>query len=74
MVAIAEFSLNNLTDSLNSKAKMTGQTGDNGIKYVEIMVPLKYLSTLELLLINSEINLILTWSENCVIVSTYVTN
>ena len=38
------------------------------------MVPLKYLSnfqkTLEMLLINSEINLILTWSKNCVIVST----
>ena len=38
------------------------------------MVPLKYLSnfwrTLELPLINFEINLILTWPENCVIVST----
>ena len=35
------------------------------------MVPLKYLSTfwrnLEMSLINCEINLILTWSENCVI-------
>ena len=38
------------------------------------MVPLKYLSnfwrTLEMSLINCEINLILTWSANCVVVST----
>ena len=43
---------------------MTGQTGNNGIKNVEIMVPLKYLSnfwrTLEMSLINSEITLLLT--------------
>ena len=42
------------------------------------MVPLKYLSnfwrTLKMLLINCEINLILTWSTNCVIVSTNVAN
>ena len=41
---------------------------------VEIMVPLKYLSslwrTLEMPLVNCEMNLILTWSSNCVIVST----
>ena len=47
-------------------------------KNVEIMVPLKYLSnfwgTLELPLINCEINLILTWSTNYVIVSTNVAN
>ena len=30
---------NNLADSLNFKAKMTGQTGDDGTKNVEIMVP-----------------------------------
>ena len=45
---------------------------------VEIMVPLKYLSnfwrTLELSLINCEINLTLTWSTNCVIVSSNVAN
>ena len=38
------------------------------------MIPLKYLSnfqrTLEMRLINCEVNLILTWSENCVIVCT----
>ena len=40
-------------------------------KDVEIMVPLKYLSnfwrTLEMPLINCEVNLILTWSSTCVI-------
>ena len=34
----------NLTDSFNFEAKITGQTGDNGTKDVEIMVPLKYIS------------------------------
>ena len=76
--AIVNFSENNLTDSFNFKAKMTGQTEDNGTKRVEIMVPLKYLSnfwrTLEMPLINLEINLILTWSTNCVIVSINVAN
>ena len=47
-------------------------------KNAEIIVPLKYLSnfwrTLEMPLINCEINLILTWSTNCVIVSTNVAN
>ena len=42
------------------------------------MVLLKYLSnfwrTLEMTLINCEVNLILTWSENCVIFSTNVSN
>ena len=42
------------------------------------MIPLKYLSnfwrTLEIPLINCEVNLILTWSVNCVIVSTNVAN
>ena len=57
---------------------MTGQTGDYGTKNVEIMVRLKYLSnfrrTLEMPLINGEINLILTWSTNCVFASTNVAN
>ena len=42
------------------------------------MVPLAYLSvfwrSLELPLINCEVNLILTWSANCVFVSTNVVN
>ena len=58
--------------------KKRGQTGDNGIKDVEVMVPLKYSSnfrrTLEMPLVNCEINLILTWSANCVIVSTDAVN
>ena len=57
---------------------MTGQTGDDGTKNVEIIVPLSYLSifwrSLELPLINCEINLVLTWSANCVSVSTNVAN
>ena len=38
--AIVNFNENNLTDSFNFKVKMTGQTGDNGIKNIEIIVPL----------------------------------
>ena len=57
----------------NLKVKLTGQTGDNDTKDVEIMVPLKYLSnfwrTLEMPLINCEVTLDLNWSENCVIVA-----
>ena len=57
---------------------MTGRTGDDGTKDVEIMVPLKCLSnfwrTLEMPLISLEINLILTWSANCVIVPTNIAN
>ena len=53
------------------KQKITGSTGDYGTKTVQIMVPLKYLSnfwrTLEMPLINCKINLILTWSVNCVV-------
>ena len=53
------------------KQKITGITSDNGTKNVEIIVPLKYLSnfwrTLEISLINCEINLILTWPGNCLL-------
>ena len=59
---ITEFTEGNLTDSFNFKLKITGKTGNNGTKNVEIMVPLKYLSnfwtTLEMPLINCEVNLI----------------
>ena len=68
---IVVFTRNNLTDSFNFKVKFTGQTGNNETKGVEIMVPLKYLSnfwrTLEMPLINCEVNLILTWSSTCVL-------
>ena len=37
--AIVNFTNNNLTDSFNFKVKMAGQTGDNGTKNVEIIVP-----------------------------------
>ena len=61
---IVGFNGANASDSFNFK--VTGQTDDDGkIINVEIMVPLKYLSNfwrtlLEMLLINCEINLILT--------------
>ena len=62
----------------NLKVKLTGQTGDNGTKNVEIMVPLKYLSNfwiiLEMPLINCEITLDLNWSGNCVKVVTNIAN
>ena len=72
--AITFFTENNRTDSFDFKAKITSQTGDNGTKNVGIMAPLKYLSnfwrTLEMPLINCQVNLILTWSSTSVIVST----
>ena len=76
---IVDFNGANGTYSFNFKTKMTGQAGDDGeINNVEIMVPLKYLinfwRTLEMTLINCEINLILTWSANCVIIYTDVAN
>ena len=64
----------NLTDSesFKYKLKISGKTPNNGnTKDVEIIVPLKYLSnfwrTLEMPLINCEVNLELTWSKDCVI-------
>ena len=67
---------NNIADSesLKFKVKITGKTPDDGnTKDVEIIVPLKYLSnfwkTLEMPLINCEVNIILTWSKDCVIFS-----
>ena len=76
---IIDFNRDNATDSFNFKTKITGQTDNNGrINNVEIMVPLKYSSnfwrTLEMPLINCEIELILTWSANCVIIYTDVAN
>ena len=60
------------TESFKYKVKITGKTPAVGnTKDVEIIVPLKYLSnfwrTLEMPLINCEVNLILTWSKDCVI-------
>ena len=58
--------------SFKSKIKITGKTPNDGnTKDVEIIVPLKYLSnfwrTLEMPLINCEVNLILRWSKDFVI-------
>ena len=75
---IVDFNGANATDSFNLKTKITSQTDNNGRIDVEIMVPLKYLSnfwrTLEMPLINCEVNLILTWSADCVIIYTNVAN
>ena len=62
------------SESFKFKAKITGKTPAAGnAKDAEIIVPLKYLSnfwrTYEMQLINCEINLILTWSKDCVITS-----
>ena len=69
----------NATDLLNFKTKITGQTANGWRKgNVEIMVSLKYLSnfwrTLEIPLINCEVELILTCSAGCVIIYTDVAN
>ena len=72
------FADGNLTDLFNFKLKITGRTGNNGTKDVEIMVPLKYLSNfwriLEMPLINCEVNIILTWSSTCVLIATNTPN
>ena len=61
--------------SIDYKTSITGKFGDNNRtkENVKIVVPLKYLSNfwraLDMPLINCEVSLILTWSENCVITS-----
>ena len=61
------------SESFKSKIKITGKTtaAANTKEDVEIIVLLKYLSnfwrTLEMPLINCEVNLELTWSRDCVI-------
>ena len=60
------------SESFKSKVKITGKTPNDGnTKDVEIIVPLKDLSnfwrTLEMSLIICEVNLILTWSKDCVV-------
>ena len=62
------------SESFKSKVKITGKTPNNGnTKDVEIIVPLKYLSnfwrTLEMPLINCEVNLFLIWSKDCVVIN-----
>ena len=62
---IIDFINTNTTHSFKFKTKITGQANNDGeINGIEIMVPLKYLSnfwrTLEISLINCEVELILT--------------
>ena len=62
------------SESFKFKIRITGKTPAAGnTKDVEIIVPLKYLRnfwrTLEMLLINWEVNLILTLPKDCVISS-----
>ena len=72
--AIVDFNVANATtDSFKIKEKITGKTGNGGTKKVKIIAPLDYLSnfwrTLEMPLVNCDINLDLNWSKNCVIVA-----
>ena len=64
---------NHNSKSLKYKQKITTPVGDNGRKNVKIMVSLTHLShfwrNIEMLLINCDISLILTWSTNCVLLS-----
>ena len=61
--------------SFDYKTSITGKLEGNNVEKddVEIVVPLKYLSnfwrTVDIPLINCEVSLTLTWSENCVITS-----
>ena len=64
---------NNNSVSFKFKEKIIDQTGEDGSTNAEIMMPLKYLNnflkTLEIPIINCEINLTVTRSGNCVISS-----
>ena len=75
---IIGFNAANGTNLFKIKAKITGETCNDGTKYVEIMVPLNYLSnfwrTHEIPLINCGISLDLNWSKECIIVVTAVKN
>ena len=58
------------SESFKSKVKIIGKSPNNG-NTKDVEIPLKYRSnfwrTLEMPLINCEVNLILTWSKGCVI-------
>ena len=64
---------NNNSFSFNFIQKITGEIGNGGTKDVEKMVPLKYLCniwrTIEMALINCEVNLYLKWSKACILVA-----
>ena len=67
---IIDFPVND--DTSLSFIYIIGRTGNDGTKNTEICVPVKYRSnfwrTVEMPLINCEINLVLTWSENCILI------
>ena len=69
---------NNSSASYKFKTKIASTTGNDGTKNVKVRVPLKYLCkfwrTLEMPLINCEINLILTWSATCFIIDAPIAN
>ena len=76
---IVNFNGTNATDLFNFKAKLTGQTDDDGeTDNAEIMVPLKYLSnfwrSLETPLVNPDVNLVLNCCASYIIVCTNVAN
>ena len=76
--AIVEFNEVNPTKLFNSIANVKDQTGNNDKNDAEVMAPLTYLNnfwrTLEIALINFEINLFLTWYVNYILVCTTNTN
>ena len=69
---------NNNCASLKFKREIAGRTENDGTKNVKIRLPLKYLSnfwrTLEMSLVDCEINFILTWSNRCFIIDNPIDN
>ena len=59
------------SESLKFKSKFIDNTNGEGTVNAKVALPLKYYAnfwrTLEMFLINCEINLILIWSANCII-------
>ena len=75
---IADFFANGNNSALfKFKVKIAERIGNNRTKYVKITVQLKHLCnfwrTLEMPLINCEINLIQTWSARCFIIDDPIT-
>ena len=65
--------LSSNSESFKYKTSITGKTPENNasLRNVKVVIPLKYLSnfwiSLKTPLINCEIELIITWSKNCVL-------
>ena len=76
---ILDFAADNINSILfKFQLQVTGQTGNNETKNVEIMVPLKYLSRflriLEMLLISCKVSFLLIWSNNSFLVAATAAN